>query len=154
MANWIVKKDSTGIWRSDDCTEWNIHEERAATLKVVELDAQELWKSFCEKQRSPCREPNPWWCCGTMPTHCEIKQAISQGKLQCARNDDDQHLGDRGWHIERVAYLAKSWNDRDPIRMKSVKDMEIDDGAHRLMAAFYLQKKRILAYEKPRPPSA
>lgn len=151
MANWIVKKDSAGIWRSADRTKWNIHEEGPGTLEMVELNVQQLWASFSEKQRSPCLEPNPWWCCGTMPpTHDEIEQAISQGRIQCARNDDDQHLGDRGWHIERVAHLAKSWNDYDPIRMRSVTGMEIDDGAHRLMAAWYLQKERILAYEKPR----
>lgn len=150
MAKWTATKDSTGIWRSADGTKWNIHEEGAATLEMVELNVQQLWASFCKKQRSPCLEPNPWWGCEAMPpTHDEIKLAISEGRIQCARNDDDQHPGDRGWHIERVAYLAKFWNDYDPIRMKS-GGMEIDDGAHRLTAAFYLQKKRILAYERSR----
>lgn len=79
----------------------------------------------------------------------EIERAVDGGRLQSERNDDNQHLGEREWHIERIAYLVKNWRDDDPIRMKKpICNMDIDNGAHRLMAARHLKKDTIQACEK------
>ena len=86
------------------------------------------------------------------PTENEIQEAIDEKRVQTERNDCNPHLGDRKWHVERIAYFVKNWRDDDPIRMKKpMEDMDIDDGAHRLLAARYLGKKTIQAYEKGSP---
>ena len=79
----------------------------------------------------------------------EIQKAVDEGRLQEECNDENQHLGERNWHIERIAYFVKNWKDDDPICMqKPISNMEIDDGAHRLIAARHLKKDTIQAYEK------
>ena len=79
----------------------------------------------------------------------EIQKAVDEGRVQLEPNDLNQHLGDRAWHIERIAGLVRNWRDEDAIRMKNpMSNMDIDDGAHRLIAARHLKKDTIQAYEK------
>ncbi len=78
----------------------------------------------------------------------EIQKAVDEGRIRTECNDGNQHLGDREWHIGRIAYFVKNWRDDDPIRMKRpMSNMDIYDGAHRLLAARHLRKVSIQAYE-------
>lgn len=118
---------------------------RLVNLKEVSVDI--VWQKYVERENSV--DPHPWWDCADMPPACEeVQKAAEEGRVQEERNDCDQHLRDRQWHIERIAYFMKHWKNDDPIRMRRpIANMEIYDGAHRLMAARFLGKTHILAGE-------
>ena len=79
----------------------------------------------------------------------EIQEAVDEGRIHSESNDDNQHIGEREWHIERIAWFVKNWRDDDPILMKKpISNMDIYDGAHRLIAAVHLKKHTIQAREK------
>jgi hypothetical protein len=115
---------------------------------TVELPVSEIGAVYRRRQETV--DPCPWWDCEDMPPRPEeIQNAVNEGRIRTECNDDNQHLGDREWHIERIAYFVKNWRDDDPIRMKKpMSNMDIDDGAHRLLAAQHLKKATIQAYEK------
>lgn len=115
---------------------------------IEEVEVCKVWEKYYERQTKS--DPCPWWKCKCMPPEREeIQKAVCEGRIQSERNDCNQHLGDRDWHVERIAYFVKNWRDDDPIRMKKpMSEMDIDDGAHRLLAARHLGKKTIQAYEK------
>lgn len=114
-------------------------------VKLLNLDVPELFEKHRERQPNDC---HPWWDCEPFPPEPEeIRNAIEHGNLHAECNDLNQRLEDREWHIGRIAYLMKH-NISDPIEMKRPwSRMEIQNGAHRLLAAHYLDKKTILAFE-------
>ena len=117
---------------------------------IVSLPVSKVWEKYFHRQKY--EDKCPWWGCNDMPPRPEeIQKAVDGGdeQIQSQRNDDNPHLGEREWHIKRIAYFVKNWRDDDPIRMKKpMSNMDIDDGAHRLIAARYLRKDTIQAYEK------
>lgn len=118
---------------------------------IVELDVSKVWEKFSKSQKPP--NPCSWCGCENMPpTEKEIQKAVDERRVRKEINDCDQHIGNREWHVERIAYFVKNWNDDDPIRMKKpISNMDMDDGAHRLLAALHLGKDTIQAYEKCSP---
>lgn len=115
---------------------------------VIQLSVAELFEKHCAIQNRDSQK-KPWWCCSEFhPRFEEIQKAVDEGRFQAECNDENPHLGDRMWHIERIAYLVKNWKDHYPIEMKKcLLDMEIYNGAHRMLAARHLGKTTISAYE-------
>lgn len=114
-------------------------------IKLLELKVSELFAKHTEKQKV---DSHPWWDCPDFPPKPEeIQKAIEEGNLKSECNDNDPHLGDRAWHIGRIAYLVKCGR-IDLIEMKQPwSELEIYDGGHRLLATWCLGKPAILAYE-------
>jgi hypothetical protein len=82
------------------------------------------------------QDSNPWWNIGGEPTREEITRAIGDGHFIKDCNDKDPHLGNRDWHIGRVAGLIKYREQREyPIEVSNGKLL---DGGHRLLAYNYL----------------
>ena len=120
-------------------------------VKLLELKVSELLEKHTEKQKT---DPHGWWDCPEFPPEPdEIRKAIEEGNLKSECNDIDWHPKGREWHIGLIAYLAKH-NQTELIEMKRPwPRLEINDGGHRLLAAWYLKKRTILAYEGQVPAS-
>ena len=112
-----------------------------------ELPVEFVWEVFSRRQQNS--DPCPWWGCKSAPSCGEVQKAIREGRFRSKPNDVDQHLGDRNWHIERIAYLVKNWRDDDPIEMKKpITELDVHNGGHRLIAARCLGKTTILGFER------
>ncbi len=90
------------------------------------------------------------WRKVSTPITCEeIKKAINEAQFQTAYFKDIDYC-DRAWHIERIAYLVVV-KDPTPIHIDvGVPDFGsmgpiIEDGYHRLTAAFYRNDSHIPA---------
>jgi len=145
-SEWAIKDEDGIWWRKDNGMIVNPEDVSIRPLKV-----SKIWEVYSLRQKTPDSEPCPWWGCTDMPPRPEeIQKAVDEGRVQSERNDDNQHIGEREWHIERIAYLVKYWHDDGhPICMKKpISKMDIYNGAHRLLAARHLKKDTIQCYER------
>jgi len=100
----------------------------------------DLLQIFRDKQAI---DTQPYWGCGGEPTCFEVGQAICQGKLTrwTSTGDHSHPVGNREWHIGRIAWLVVHWKQDYPIELfDHGKDL---DGGHRLYAAHYLGIKEL-----------
>jgi hypothetical protein len=80
------------------------------------------------------------------PSNEEVQSAVSEKRFQSECNDNNQHLGDREWHVERIAYFVAHPCKMDAITVKKSGDVwDIENGAHRLIAATILGWNQIAA---------
>jgi len=145
LSEWAIKDEDGVWWRKDNEMIVNSEDVFIQTLAV-----SKIWEVYRRRQES-FEERCPWWGCTDMPPRPEeIQKALDEGREQKERNDHNQHLGDREWHVERIAYLVKNWDDDGhPVCMKHpISNMDLYNGAHRLLAALHLKKETIRAYEK------
>ena len=109
----------------------------------MKVPVEKIWGKY--RQRQQTSDPIPWWG-AREPQFRDIQKAIDEERFQPQSNDQNQHLGDYLWHVERIAHLVKHPNEITPICLKH--DGDIANGAHRIIAARFLGKVEIDAVIK------
>ena len=113
----------------------------------IDLDKlSEIWPPF---------QFNIWVKCDTPIQREEIYNALRDNNLQNPNLKVDYELiwdiSSREVHVARIAWMVRYWSDHFPIDIDfgvphfMSGTLEISDGNHRLLAAYYLNKPYIMA---------
>lgn len=99
-------------------------------------------------------ERNIWVKCETPITREEIQLAIENNELQSPSESVDMYMewwdvSSRETHIKRIAWLVKNFDHKYYISIDfgipGLCDFTIEDGNHRLLAAYFLNLPYIMA---------